>query len=109
MAPKVIIVTGASKGIGLAIARYLLAAEHSVILAARSKDQLEALKAQYPNQVEFVTGDLGDFSVSRPGSSGPSEQHRWLNQDSNQKKKNRPLQRSQTLPWLNLAESTAWS
>lgn len=62
---KVVIVTGASRGLGLAIAEYLLKASHKVVLAARSKDQLEALKSSYPQQVEYLAGDLGDLEVSR--------------------------------------------
>ncbi|KAM0326203.1 hypothetical protein ACHAQA_006800 [Verticillium albo-atrum] len=61
MSSKVFIVTGASRGLGLAIAKYLLEASHQVVLAARSKDQLEALKTAYPKQVEYVAGDLGDL------------------------------------------------
>ncbi|GJC82709.1 putative oxidoreductase C30D10.05c [Colletotrichum liriopes] len=61
MASKVIIVTGASRGIGLAIAQHLLKDSHKVVLAARSKDQLEALKTAHPGQVEYVAGDLGDL------------------------------------------------
>ncbi|KAK2770990.1 putative short-chain dehydrogenase [Colletotrichum kahawae] len=63
MASKVIIVTGASRGIGLAIAQYLLKDSHKVVLAARSKDQLEALKSAHPGQVEYVAGDLGDLKT----------------------------------------------
>ncbi|KAM9883300.1 hypothetical protein VD0002_g1645 [Verticillium dahliae] len=61
MASKVFIVTGASRGLGLAIAKYLLEASHRVVLAARSKDKLEELKTAYPTQVEYVAGDLGDL------------------------------------------------
>ncbi|EFQ32777.1 short chain dehydrogenase [Colletotrichum graminicola M1.001] len=50
MASKVIIVTGASRGIGLAITKHLLKDSHKVVLAARSKDQLEALKTAHPGQ-----------------------------------------------------------
>ncbi|CCF46522.1 short-chain dehydrogenase [Colletotrichum higginsianum] len=60
---KVIIVTGASRGIGLAIAQHLLKESHKVVLAARSKDQLETLKAAHPGQVEYVAGDLGDLKT----------------------------------------------
>ncbi|KAF9879480.1 hypothetical protein CkaCkLH20_03023 [Colletotrichum karsti] len=63
MASKVIIVTGASRGIGLAIAQYLLKDSHKVVLAARSKDQLEAIKTAHPGQVEYVAGDLGDIKT----------------------------------------------
>ncbi|KAK1990499.1 short-chain dehydrogenase [Colletotrichum falcatum] len=63
MASKVIIVTGASRGIGLAITKHLLKDSHKVVLAARSKDQLEALKTAHPGQVEYVAGDLGDLKA----------------------------------------------
>ncbi|RDL40848.1 NAD(P)-binding Rossmann-fold containing protein [Venustampulla echinocandica] len=60
---KVIIVTGASRGIGLAIANYLLHASHKLVLVARSAEPLEKLKSEYPGQVEVVAADLADFSV----------------------------------------------
>ena len=60
---KSIILTGASKGLGLAIAKYLLRESHKVVLVARTAGPLEKLKADYPGQVEFVAGDLADFSV----------------------------------------------
>lgn len=68
---KVIIVTGATRGIGLAIAQYLLKDSHKVVLAARSKDQLEALKAAHPGQVEYVAGDLADLKVRLIMASPP--------------------------------------
>ena len=54
---------GASKGLGLAIAKYLLRESHKLVLVARSAGPLEKLKEEYPGQVEYVAGDLGDFSV----------------------------------------------
>lgn len=60
---KVIIVTGASRGIGLAIANYLLKSSHKLVLVARSAEPLEKLKSEYPGQVEVVPADLADFSV----------------------------------------------
>lgn len=68
---KVIIVTGASRGIGLAIAQYLLKTKHKVYLAARSEDQLKALKTQYPEQVEYSVGDLTEARVSSPSAPYP--------------------------------------
>ncbi|KAI9870384.1 MAG: hypothetical protein M1830_004316 [Pleopsidium flavum] len=67
MAPKTIIVTGASRGIGLAIAHYLLREpqSHNVVVLARSKAPLEELRSQYPKQVQVITGDLADFSLGK--------------------------------------------
>lgn len=61
--PKTIILTGASRGIGLAVARHLLKASHNVLLVARSAEPLQRLKDEFPGQVEFVAGDVDDFEV----------------------------------------------
>ncbi|KAH6855205.1 hypothetical protein B0I37DRAFT_302957 [Chaetomium sp. MPI-CAGE-AT-0009] len=58
MESKVIIVTGASRGIGLAVAQSLLAASHKVVLVSRSTDQLQELKERYPTQVAFLAADM---------------------------------------------------
>ncbi|KAL8705880.1 MAG: hypothetical protein Q9201_001028 [Fulgogasparrea decipioides] len=66
MASKVIIVTGASRGIGLALSKFLLQKPQSakIIVVARSKQPLEDLKAQYPtDQVQVLASDLSDFSM----------------------------------------------
>ncbi|KAK0723876.1 hypothetical protein B0T21DRAFT_45306 [Apiosordaria backusii] len=55
---QVIIVTGASRGIGLAVALHLLKAGHNVVLAARSPDKLEELKKEYPSQVQYLAADM---------------------------------------------------
>jgi NADP-dependent 3-hydroxy acid dehydrogenase YdfG len=64
MASKVIIVTGASRGIGLAVAKYLINGTHKVVLASRSEQELAALKSQFPDQVEYMAADLCNFDVS---------------------------------------------
>lgn len=64
MASKTIIVTGAGRGIGLAISQYLLQKSHKVVLVARTETDLQALKQQYPSQVEYLAADLSDFTVS---------------------------------------------
>ncbi|KUI73479.1 hypothetical protein VM1G_08915 [Cytospora mali] len=61
MAPKTIIVTGAGRGIGLAVSQYLLQNSHKVVLVARTENELQALKKQYPSQVEYLAADLTDF------------------------------------------------
>lgn len=62
---KVILLTGASRGIGLATAHHLLKNSHKLVLVARSEAPLRDLESQYPNQVAFVAGDLADFAVSK--------------------------------------------
>ncbi len=60
---KVIILTGASRGIGLAIAQYLLQLSNKLVIVARSIEPLDAIKRQFPGQVELVAADVTDFSV----------------------------------------------
>jgi short-subunit dehydrogenase len=67
--PKSIILTGASRGIGLAIARYLLKEGHKVFLVARSEAPLEKLKDEFKGQVEFLGTDLSNFEVRCCGVS----------------------------------------
>ena len=62
--PKSIILTGASRGIGLAIAKFLLKDGHKVFLVAKTEEPLLKLKNEFKGQVEFLTADLSDFEVS---------------------------------------------
>jgi NADP-dependent 3-hydroxy acid dehydrogenase YdfG len=66
MAGKVIIVTGASRGIGYAIAQYLLDNAHKVLLVSRSEEELRNLAEKYPEQAEYTTGDLTNTDVRGP-------------------------------------------
>ena len=78
---KVIILTGASRGqsrhvsfglsvkltecsgIGLAVAQYLLKQQCNLVVTARTQHALEKLQEEYPNQVEYLTGDMADMST----------------------------------------------
>ena len=61
---KVAIVTGASSGIGLALARRLAAERASVALVARTKDKLEAIAAEIGKDRAAVFAlDVRDFSA----------------------------------------------
>lgn len=51
--------TGASSGIGLALAEELLAAGHRLALSARRSGPLQQLSERFPGQVLLVPGDLG--------------------------------------------------
>lgn len=85
MSTKTILVTGASRGkklailkmtsfssnspsqsgIGLAITKHLLGQSHNVVVLARSKDALEKIQAQYPQQVRVVVGDMSNLSLAQ--------------------------------------------
>src|SRR5258708_23557064 len=56
---KIIIITGASMGIGAAAARELTNRGAKVVLAARSKDKLQALEKELPSSFAIVT-DMTD-------------------------------------------------
>lgn len=65
MSSKVIIVTGASRGIGLAVVQHLLTHGHRVVIVARTKAALERLASQAPEQVVPLARDLSDLTVGR--------------------------------------------
>lgn len=55
---KTIIITGASSGIGKALAEHLASLDHFIIAVARNKQALAALQTQYPNNIKSVVADL---------------------------------------------------
>ena len=57
------IVTGASRGLGLAIARALVAEDANVLAVARSKDELEKLAAEAPGHIEAASCDMLDLAA----------------------------------------------
>lgn len=60
---KVFIITGASKGIGAAIVKYLLGQQHKLVLTARSENLLQSVKTAHPDRVEYLAGDMTDSEV----------------------------------------------
>ena len=55
-----VIVTGASRGLGAAMVKALVAEGANVVVAARSTDALAALAARAPEQIEPVSCDMRD-------------------------------------------------
>ncbi|KAH8661933.1 short-chain dehydrogenase [Xylariales sp. PMI_506] len=64
MSSKAFIVTGASRGLGLAIAQLLLRDSHKVFLVARSEADLQKIKSESQDFVEYMAADLADLSVA---------------------------------------------
>ncbi len=59
-ASHVALVTGASSGIGVELARDLAGRGHELVLVARSRDRLEELAASLPVTAHVVVADLSD-------------------------------------------------
>ena len=58
MEPRTIVITGASSGIGAALALALGAEEHRLVLAARRRDELESVARRAGNQVIPIVTDV---------------------------------------------------
>ena len=59
--PRIVLVTGASQGIGAATARAFADAGHKVVLAARRQDALDEVVAGFGDAGKHVDGFEGQF------------------------------------------------
>ena len=55
-----VLITGASSGIGLDMARYLATKKYELILVARDKEKLERIQESLPTKVTIVVADLSN-------------------------------------------------
>jgi 3-oxoacyl-[acyl-carrier protein] reductase len=55
---RLFLVTGASSGLGKGVAMNLLKEEARIIAVGRNSEKLEVLSADFPGQVEIITGDV---------------------------------------------------
>ena len=53
-----VLITGASSGIGLDMARYLATKKWELILVARNKEKLEEIQEKLPTKVTIIVADL---------------------------------------------------
>jgi NAD(P)-dependent dehydrogenase (short-subunit alcohol dehydrogenase family) len=73
---KVILLTGSSRGIGLAAAKFLLQEGHRLVVVARTAGPMEELKGGFPGKVEVVVGDAtGEEVSSLPSPDGKEVEH----------------------------------
>ena len=56
------LITGASSGIGLDMARYLATKKCELILVSRNKEKLEEIQEQLPTKVTIIVADLSNES-----------------------------------------------
>ena len=59
---KVALITGASKGLGLTLARFFAAQGYDLIITARDAEQLGAAQARLEQHGTHITGTAGDVS-----------------------------------------------
>lgn len=60
---KTIVVTGASSGIGNALAKHLASLKYNVVATARNKVALDELQASSPAYIKIVVGDITTSTV----------------------------------------------
>lgn len=63
---KLFVVTGSTSGFGQAIAQNLINENAQLIVNARGEEKLKIFKDQYPDQIEYLAGDItSDATISQ--------------------------------------------
>ena len=70
---RTVVITGASRGIGAAVARGASAQGAGVVLVARDGAALEALAAELPGPSALVPGDVGDPELAERAAAAGAE------------------------------------
>lgn len=72
------LVTGSGRGIGKEIVKQLVAANAKVIAVSKTKANLEELAKEFPNQVETICVDLGDWKATQKALEGRVDDVEYL-------------------------------
>lgn len=72
---KVIVLTGATRGLGRALVEAFAGAGHTVIGCGRGEDQVRALAAQFPNPHSFARVDVTDAAAVEAWAQGAVAAH----------------------------------
>src|SRR5260221_3739230 len=75
MAGKIIVLTGATRGLGRALTTRFAAGGHTVLGCGRSAEQVAELRRQFPAPHDFATVDVADDAAVQAWAERLLKQH----------------------------------